>query len=99
MHNLLTRSQLECFEVDRLPIKLKNLRPIILRDAIAVFVEPLTSTQQRIYPRQQHREIERLRKIIIRTRLESAQHILRLPARRQHQDRNKVSLPAQSRRE
>src|SRR5215216_2769679 len=96
---LLTRSQLERLEVDRLPLKLKNLRRTILHAAVTVFVEPLATTQQRINPRQQHRQIERLRKIIVRARFKPAQYILRLPTRSQHQDGNELPLRPQSRRE
>src|SRR6185369_6183462 len=50
MHYLLTGSQLQRFEVDSFPTKLENLRAIILRDAITIFVEPGTTSQERIDP-------------------------------------------------
>jgi len=47
--------------------------------------------------REKNGQLKGLRKIVVRTRIEPAQHVLRLSARRQHQHWNKMALQTECR--
>jgi hypothetical protein len=57
-----------------------------------IFPEPFATSQQRVYPRNQNRQLEWLWKVIVGPRFKTAKNILSLSARRQHQDGYKLTL-------
>ena len=64
-------------------------------EACARPAQPLLAPQQPAHPRQQDRQLERLRQVVVGAGLEAVQHVLGPAARGQHQDRDEVAGRAQ----
>jgi hypothetical protein len=59
---------------------------------------PPPPSQQAVDARDENRQFERLRQVIVRARFEASQHIVRAPSSGQHQDRHELSRRPQCRR-
>src|SRR5262249_18850241 len=94
--------QFQSRKIDRFPGKEKIFEEFILDWAgrlgsfrcatvAVVAIEPFVSPEQTAKPSDQDRELERFCQVVICSRFEAAQHVLRLIARRQHQQRHELS--------
>ena len=62
-----------------------------------VLLVPAPASLQALEARHENCKLERLGQVVVRPGLEAAQHVLRAPARRQHQDRDELPGSAQLR--
>src|SRR5579883_560121 len=92
--NLAADAQFEQVEADRLAVEGKTVARRGLRQSERCF-EPGAAAQETADARDENRELERFRQVVVRSGSEAAQHVLRMAARSEHQGRDELAGAAE----